>query len=87
MRNGCRVLPAITSGVTTTVLVRMVTFKVNMESLFRMQRVLRARVVTLRVLCMIVVEMSQRGDGEEKGERRDLQAAKHQVKKSTPLGV
>ena len=87
MRNDCRVLLAITPGVTTAILVRMVALKVSMEGLSRMRRVLRARVVTLRVRCTVVVEMSQRGDGEEKDERSDLQAGKHPVKKSTSHGA
>ncbi len=87
MRNGCRVLPAITAAMMTTVLVRMVAFKVSMESLPWSQRVLRARIVTLQVRCAVVVEMSQRGDGEEKDERANLQRRKNEGKKSTPHGA
>ena len=87
MQNAYRVLLAITPGMTTAFLVRMVAFKVSMDGLSRMRRVLRARVVMLRVRCTVVVEMSQRGDGEERDERRDLQAGKHQVEKSTRHGA
>jgi len=71
----------------TVVLVRKVALKVSMKDFSRMRRVLRACIVMLRVRRRVVVEMSQRGDGEEKDERSDLQAGKHQVKKSTPHGA
>jgi hypothetical protein len=61
----------------------MVAFKVSMKGLSRMRRVLHARVVMLRVRRTVVVEMSQRGDGEEKDERSDLQRGKEERKEST----
>ena len=85
VRNADRALLALTLMV-TVVAPMWVAFQVRVESRYPSRRVL-AVVVPIRVRGKVLMEMSQRGEGEEKDERGDLEARNDEVKKWAMHGV